>query len=761
MIKNTLIILILILFVFFPTCFGQKPVQKKQEVDFVNSYVGTTGIGVEAGGLVPSVGPPFAMTSFTAQTRENMISRMPYLFEDSVILGFLATHQPTVWMGDYGYVSVMPEIGELKVLPEQRKLAFKHDDEFVSPYLYSVKMKVGPKESIKAEMAATERCVIFKFTFSESNKAHLVIQTLNIHDSSDSWLSELNSTANRLNKFTAYINIDKGKNEITGYNPDRHCLDLGPDLKNFKGYFVIQFDKPFTTFGAWENDSIMPNVKELYGKKRMGGYISFSTKKGETVKVKIATSFISVDQARENMGHEIPGWNFDQVSAQTRNKWQNSLEKIKIEGVTDEQKSIFYTSFYHCLLFPREFSEYGKYYSAFDDKIHDGVSYTDYSLWDTFRALHPLLIFVQPQRVNAMITSMLQMYKEGGWLPVWPNPAETNIMIGTHADAVIADAYIKGLRNYDIRLAYEAMRKNAMMPTGCDLPGSRMPDRQVWSCFEGRAGIPFYHSLGYITSEFISESVSRTIEYGIDDYCIAQVAKDLCKTGDYERLMQWSENYKNLYNKETGFFAPRLFNGNWDTNTNEGFTEGGPWTYLFGAMHDIPGMIKTMGGNEKFTAKLDRNFLEGQYRHDNEPGHHSVYLYNYCGQPWKTQELVRKQTTVNYKDKPNGINGNDDCGQMSAWYIFSVMGFYPVTPASGMYSIGAPQYPKLTLNYEVSGSSHKFEILAYNLSEENKYIQKVTLDGTPIEKPFISHQQIIHGSQLIFEMGSKPNYDWK
>lgn len=553
--------------------FSQKSVQKKQEIDFVNSWIGTA-ISSD-GGLVPMVGPPFAMTNFTPQTRENHICQSSYWYEDSTIFGFLATHQPAVCMGDYGYVSIMPEIDELNVLPDKRRLTFKHADEFVSPYMYRVKMKVNPKKFIKAEMTATERCGILQFTFPASKIAHLLIQAVNIDDTPEpDWDPSFYSKVNRYKSIIAYININKDKNEITGYNPDRQSLDLGPELKNFKGYFIIQFDKPFTEFGIWKNDTIQPGLTEGFGRKRMGAYISFATKNNETYSVKIATSFISLDQARENLNHEIPGWNIYKVEEQTRDAWQKSLEKIKIEGVTDDEKTIFYSSFYHCLLYPRIFSEYGKYYSAFDDKIHVGVSYNDYSLWDTYRAEHPFLIFVEPARVSDMITSMLQMYREGGWLPMWPNPAETNIMIGTHADDVIADAYIKGIRGFDVALAYEAMRKDDFMSTECDVTGNKMLDRQTWSCFEGQAGQAFFHSVGYVPSDFKGESVSRTFDYGVDDYCTAQMAKDLGKNDDYERLMQWSHNYRNLYNKETGFFAPRFFNGEWDPKKMEDLLKG-------------------------------------------------------------------------------------------------------------------------------------------------------------------------------------------
>ena len=288
-------------------------------------------------------------------------------------------------------------------------------------------------------------------------------------------------------------------------------------------------------------------------------------------------------------------------------------------------------------------------------------------------------------------------------------------------------------------------------------------DRQEWAetDYEVRAGLTYYHSLGYVPEDRTAESVSRTLEYGIDDYCVAQVAKGLGKTEDYERLMASTQNYKNLYNKETGFMSPRKFNGEWYEHVNEGFTEGSPWTYLFCVMQDVPGLIELMGGNEPFSKKLDANFEQGHYRHDNEPGHHYIYLYNYCNQPWKTQELVRQVTDNNYLNLPNGIFGNDDCGQMSAWYIFSTMGFYPVTAASGMYAVGAPQFPELELSYRVDGQSRTLKIIANNISEDNKYVQSLSLDGKAIDTPFISHEQITNGRELIFEMGPSPNYNWK
>ncbi|MDX9880828.1 MAG: GH92 family glycosyl hydrolase [Prolixibacteraceae bacterium] len=761
---------ILIFLIIFASC-----TQSRQEVDYVNPLIGTPFAGfkekLEGGGTMPCVGAPFAMTNFVAQTCENKMGRMIYVYEDSTVMGFTATHQPTVWMGDYGYVSVMPQIGQLKVLPEERALNFHHANEISKPHYYSVDMLTGDKK-IKGEIAAASRCGIFQFTFPQSDEAHLIIQGINLN-------SKLKNSANdyteRINSLKGYVKVDQEKGEIYGYNPDRMSAQLGPKLPNFKGYFIIQFDKPFDGFGTWEgNDTadIKIGNAEQYG-TRMGAYISFKTKENETVKVKVATSFISLEQARKNLSIEIPGWDFQKVVKDTRQIWQENLSRIKVNGVSEDQKSIFYTALFHTMLFPRELSEYGKYYSAFDDQVHEGDSYNDFSLWDTFRAFHPLLQFTQPERVSPMIRALLQMYREGGWLPKWPNPTYTGIMIGTHADAVIADAYINGFRDYDINLAYEAVRKNAMVPPDGDSI-KMWGDRDWWTSCEARGGLSYYHSLGYIPVDKTRESVSRTIEFGIDDYSIAQMAKDLGKQEDYDLLMKNSKNYKNLYNPETGFMTARYSDGGWhvepprSSDVNEathppaGFTEGNAWTYLFGALHDPEGMIELMGGQEKFASKLEENFEGNHYRHDNEPGHHYIYLFNYCGKPWKTQELIRKHTSEeNFRNKPLGINGNDDCGQMSAWYIFGVMGFYPVTPASGMYAIGAPQFPELVINYSVGGKPRKLEILANNISEENKYVQNVTLDGKPLQTPFISYKDIVSGEKLVFEMGNKPNYNWK
>jgi len=498
----------------------------------------------------------------------------------------------------------------------------------------------------------------------------------------------------------------------------------------------------------------------------MGGYATFATTQGEVIQVKIGTSFISIDQARDNLKREIADWDFERVRAEGRRIWNDALGKIKIQGGSKDDRVNFYTAMYHALLFPRIFSEYGRYYSPFDDRVHNGISYNDYSLWDTFRAEHPLLLLIQPERVPEMITSLLQMYDEGGWMPMWPNPTYSNIMLSTHADSVIADAYVKGFSGFDLKKAYAATYKNAMTPPDGDV-GNRWIDRAPWTAYEARGGLTWYKSLGFVPQDKTDESVSRTLEFAYDDFCVAQLAKAVGKMDDYALLMKRSRYYKNLYDPAVGFMRPKKADGTWDEESwaskdarPPGFTEGSPWTYLFGVMQDVPGMIALMGGNDRFNAKLDENFAGGHYRHGNEPGHHYTYLYDYSGQPWKTQERVREALLANYQNAPDGLSGNDDCGQMSAWYIFSAMGFYPVTPGSPVYAIGSPLFERATIMLTGPYKKGPFTVIARNQSSKNKYIQSATLNGKPLNEPFIRHADIANGSTLVFVMGAQPNKKW-
>lgn len=716
----------------------------QEPIDDVNPMIGTTGpTENDYGGMIPGVATPFGMTHWTPMTRENKISVCPYNYKDTTIEGFLGTHQPAIWMGDYGYVSLMPSTGELKT---SRKLPYRHQDEVSAPNYYSVKLNDAGRQ-LKIELTATTRAGFMRLTFPASQTSNVVV------------------TASRSQQFKGFVQINPKDQEIIGYNPDRMSAELGPPLPNFKGYFVIQFSKPFSSFGTWEDDSIH-SAREQQTGHRMGGYATFPTIYGEEVKVKIGTSFISIEQARDNLKREIPDWDFDGVKTEGRRVWNEALNKIRIWGGSKDDRVNFYTAMYHALLFPRVFSEYGRYYSAFDDRVHNGVSYNDYSLWDTFRAEHPLLLLIQPGRVPDMITSLLQMYDEGGWMPKWPNPTYSNIMIGTHADSVIADAYVKGIRGFDLNKAYAATLKDAMTPPDGDAT-NRWADRAPWTAYEARGGLTWYKSLGYVPIDKTDESVSRTLEFAYDDFCVAQLAKAMGKMDDYELLMKRSQNHKNLYDPVQGFMRPKKADGTWDEESwssreerKPGFTEGSPWTYLFCVMQDVPSMITLMGGKQQFAAKLDENFAGGHYRHGNEPGHHYTYLYDYCGQPWKTQERVREAMTLNYQNAPDGLSGNDDCGQMSAWYIFSAMGFYPVTPGSPVYATGSPLFAKASITLDKPYKKGIFTVIAKNASLKNKYIQSATLNGKPLKEPFISHADIVNGSTLVFVMGAQPNRKW-
>lgn len=725
-------------------------VQARELVDYVNPLVGTALKG--EGGTAPFVGVPHAMTKLMPQTRENKMGTMAYVYDDTHFMGIMASHQPTVWMGDYGYVSIMPQQGQqVRTLPHDRQLPFSHDNEQATPYYYSVKMTSQEGTPLRAEVAAASRAALMRFTYGRSQHSRLVIQGINLNPALGDWCNDYGP---RLEKLKGWVKVDPERGEIIGYNPDRQSAQIGPDLPNFRGYFVIRLNKKFSTFGTWDGDKTYPGQAELKG-TRMGAYVDFATRQGEQVMAQVGTSFISIDQARANLEAELPGWDFKALTVSTKRAWNEKLAKLQVHHTSDENRAIFYTAIYHAYLFPRQFSEQGRYYSAMDDKVHEGISFNDYSLWDTFRALHPLMTLLEPNLTCQWITGLLQMYREGGWMPMWPNPSYTNIMIGTHADAVIADAYMKGLRDYDLELAYEAMRKDAMVPPDCDTC-RRYGDRDRWTAFEARAGASYYHSIGYVPDDRTAESVSRTLEHAYDDWCVAQLAHDL-RPDDYPTLMRWAQNYRNQYNPEKGFMLPRRYDGSWidlDDHDRHGLTEGSKWTYLFCVLHDIPGMIEMMGGNDAFAAKLDENFAGGHYRHDNEPGHHYIYLYDYCGQPHKAQQLVRRHTRDNYRNAPDGINGNDDCGQMSAWYLFSVMGFYPVTPGSNTYALGAPQFERITLQL----NHHTLNIVAQGLSESHKYVSQVLVDGRPLTRPFIDHHTLVNAHELRFIMTDQSDF---
>jgi predicted alpha-1,2-mannosidase len=711
------------------------PALAEEPVDYVNPLIGTEGVLSISlyGGMNPSVTRPFGMIQWTAMTNQNRIGQCPYRFRDKKIIGFLGFRQPAVAMGDYGAVSLMPGTGQVEHRFSERGIKYSHKDEVTTPYYYKVDFG-----GFRAELAAHERSSIMRFKFPDRDNPHLIVD------------------ASRDPGFPGHVKIDLENGRVTGWNTDRDSHTLGPPLPKFKGYFVIEFDAPMTGGGIYSGDTVSDGATEGSG-DILGAYVTFPAGSRE-VMARIGTSLISLEQAGSNLRTEVPGWDLEALKNSTRQAWNEQLSRIKVQGQDGDMLVIFYTAMYHAHLYPRIFSEYGSYYSAFDDQVHEGVSYNDYSLWDTFRAEHPLLIFTATERVADMVTSLLQSYREGGWLPKWPNPTYSGIMIGSHADPMIADAWVKGIRDFDLDLAYEATRHNALDPPDGDRE-KRWGDRDPWTSVESRGGLSWYLELGYIPVDKTAEAVSRTLEFAYDDFCVAQLAKAAGADEDYELLMAHSKNYKNLYHD--GFMRGRNEDGSWSKG---GYTEGLKWHYLFMAPQDLPGLIELLGGTREVEKRLDTIFLPlirlARYNHANEPSHHYPYLYNYVGTPWKTQREVAHALDTYYWNRPFGIYGNEDCGQMSAWYIFGSLGFYPVTPGTDVYAIGSPRWERAEIKISNPYPETTFTIIAKNQSSKNIYIQSATLNGKTLNTPFIRHHQIISGGELVFEMGPRPNRDW-
>lgn len=702
----------------------------------VNTLLGTRGVWLY-GRTTPFVTPPFGMTQWTACTRDAKIRVPLYNHWDHQIRGFRASHKPAMWMGDYGHVSLMPETGK-SLIPGLPSARFSHRHEKAGPDYYHVLLNPGSQNAVSVEMTATSRTGLLRVIFKAGAAHRLYIEASQMGDSS------------------GFVRIEPETGLVTGWNKDRQSAHLGPPLPGFKGYFTIQVQTKIIRSGTWTEGKLSDSV-QAEG-LHCGAWLDLDPEQ-DTVLIYTGTSFIDDRQALENLKKESLGKSFEEVRKQTAEKWENHLSRIKISGGSSRDRSIFYSCMYHCLLFPREFSEYGRYYSAFDDRIHKGESYNDYSLWDTYRAQHPLLSLIAPERVPGMVNALTQMYKEGGYMPKWPNPTYTSIMIGTHADAVIADAVTKGFSGIDTAAALAACLKNAFVPPVGD-SCNRWGDRALWTNYEARAGSVWYNRIGYVPCDKTNESVSCTMEYAYGDYCVGKVAEWAGLQDTARLLFERSRNYRNLYRTETGFMAPKKLNGQWNKNPYEGFTEGSPWTYLFSAQHDVPGMIELLGGRTEFLRKLNANFDEGHYIHENEPGHHFTYLYNYAGDASSTQKRVAEYRRKKYGSGPHGLHGDDDCGQMSAWYIFSAMGFYPVCPGSAEYAIGSPLFPELRLCPDPQQPEKCVTIRAQNAGRKNIYIKKALIDSLPIQRPFLSHESLMKARRIDFAMDRYPAELW-
>lgn len=709
-------------------CLGIQSLSAQSPVDYVNMRIGTDGANpTEYGGTVPAVSSPFGMTQWCAATRTNGISRTMYHNRDTTLIGFMATHQPAIWMGDYGFMTLMPQTGKLKLKTKERKVRLDRTKETTTPYYYKVAYNDGanPSLPITTELTATSRASFFHINYPKQEKALLYLE------------------AGR-NGAGGGIRILPEKREIHIYNQEVHDAHLGPKEPGIKGYYVLTFSVPFNEYGTWNDTTVVKHGTQAAASS-VGGYVVFPANT-TLVDVRIGSSFIGFEQAAVNLSKEIPAQaSFQSIVAKNKKTWNESLSKITLDGASKDDMHIFYTAFFHTLQFPREFSEYGRYYSPFDGKVHQGVSYNAYSLWDTFRAEHPWLQWMAPERVNDMVASLVQMYEEGGWIPKWPNPTYTSIMIGTHADAVIADAYVNGFRGYNTQKAYEAIRKNAYTaPVGDEK--HNWGDRAHWNGhYEARGGLTNYIKKGYVASDKTSEAVARTLEFALDDYCIAQMADSMGYKQDYADLMKRSHYYSNLFNKTTKCFQARKEDGTWD-GKEVGFTEGANWTYQFCVMQDVPGLIDLMGGKTDFVSALDFVFDHNHYRHDNEPCHHYVYMYNYCDRLDITQKRLPTILANDYKNAPDGLSGNDDCGQMSAWYLFSSLGFYPVTPASGQYALGIPRFKQIHIQLP---GKRKLTIRAKGVGKK-AVLKDIRLNGEKITTPFIEVKKLWQGGVLEF-----------
>ncbi len=693
---------------------------------------------------VPYVAPPFAMTGWTPQTRATETKCVaPYYYKDEKIQGFRGSH----WLSgscvqDYGSVTIMPIDGVLKTDIQERASTYRHETEITTPAYYSVALD---DYSIQAEMTATKRCGLFRFTWKEAELAQIVVQP--------------NSDEGE-----GFIEIDTVRNEIRGYNPVHRIYQGWGESAGFSGYFVVRFNRPIRSFGTFSEDQIQENQISINNEENIGAYAQFDLQKGEAVIAKIGTSFTSLAAAAANLAAEIPNWNFEQVRTDLAQTWENTLEKVRVKG-SETNKEKFYTALYHSLLHPRLYSDVAGTYPSFaggeEVMQADGFDYySDFSMWDIYRAQLPLIHLLFPEVSADLLQSLTKKAEQGDWLPIFPCwNSYTAAMIGDHSISVFADAYTKGIRDFDLETAYRYMRKNAF-----ETPD----DFEDYKNGKGRRALTSYLQYNFVPMEdsvkeafHQQEQASRTLEYAYDDFALAQLAKALGEENDYNLLIQRAKNYQNVLDPEVGYVRGKYANGKWYETFDAGgkkmpyITEGTPRQYTWYVPHDVAGLMDAIGSKAQFNLQLDSMFTEGFYWHGNEPGHQTAYLFNYSGEAAKTQQYVRRIMEEEYGTGSGGLSGNDDAGQMSAWYVFSAMGFYPVCPGVPEYVIGSPVFEEaqLQLNGEM------FTITAPENSTENVYIQSAKLNGKATQRTFIEHQDLLNGGRLELQMGVVAS-DW-
>jgi len=701
-------------------CFSQEDTSSEKLTSFVNPFIGTGGHGH----TYPGATMPFGMMQLSPDTRlDGWDGCSGYHYSDEYIYGFSHTHLSGTGVSDYGDVLLMPtnaiNFNNGADGNNGYRAHFSHKNETASPGYYKVLLD---ETNIEVELTVSERSGIHHYTFPNDSK-QIVILDLEHRDK----------------VLSSEINIIS-KTEISGH---RHSDAWAKDQRLF---YNIQFSRAYKKATFLNDNTKGEKVKAAF---------EFDPSEGNKLEIKVAISAVDEAGAKKNLEVEIGNKSFQQIKTEAETAWENQLKKIEVETQNNDQKTIFYTSLYHSMLAPNLYQDVDGRYRGMDLEIHQSIkfqNYTVFSLWDTYRAAHPLYTIIEKERTTDFINSLLTKYDEGGILPIWPLAANyTWCMVGYHAVPVISDAYLKGIRGFDTEKAFEAMKHSAM---------------------QDKLGLKSYKEFGFIPVEEESESVSKTLEYAYDDWTIAEMAKALEKTEDYKLFSERAQYYKNVYDPETKFMRGR-FRNTWFApfdpyEVNFNYTEANSWQYSFYVPQDISGLINLMGGKDEFENQLDKLFtakietsgreqaditgLIGQYAHGNEPSHHMAYLYNFVNKPAKTQEKVHQILNELYLNAPDGISGNEDCGQMSAWYVFSAMGFYPVTPASNQYIIGMPLFEKAAINLE---DGKKFEISAENISDTNKYIASAKLNGKPLKRSFIYHSEIIDGGKLVFKMTDK------
>lgn len=726
-------------------------------LSYIDTRVGTAASTTRTAGLfgkhteeygqtLPAVLEPNGMNFWTPQTQDTEQKCIsPYYYRDSLMQGFRNSH----WIvggctQDYGSMTLMSVTGSLRCLPEKRATPFSHDSEVATPAYYSV---VFPKENLKAELTSRSRSAIFRFTYNKEGKAYLVV-----NPNSDEAMG--------------YIEIDTLQKRIYGYNPVNRIYQGWGEYAGYDGHFVVEYRNDITEFGTFKGDSVFEGHTSVANANGIGVYIGFDVVEGEEVIVKAASSFTGREGALANLVSEIPGWDFDKVRGQLSDIWEKHLSAIDVKTDDELSKRKFYGAFYRASFLPRTFNDVDGKYPSFAKgnpimKLSGNETYyEDFSVWDTYRALHPMLNIIEPDKAGQMMNSLVLKYEQGGWLPIFPCwNSYTAAMIGDHCISLLGDAYIKGVGGFDIEKAYSAMRKNAFTHPA--------DSEYVNGC--GRRALHSYLEYGYIPLEdsvpeafHTCEQVSRTLEYAYDDYVLAAVAGRLGKTDDAVKLFARAGNYRNVISPATGYAQGRYSDGRFLAGDNaftfaKFITEGAPCHYTWYVPHDVYGLMEVMGGKDKFVSKLDSMFTQNRYWHGNEPCHQVAFMFNYAGRPWKTVDAVRNIMDTEYLDSPGGLSGNDDAGQMSAWYMFAAIGFYPVCPGSEYYIISAPTFQRVEFHLE---NGKTFVMSAPGVSGNKRYIKSIKLNGENYTFNYISHSDIMKGGLMEFEMTDVPQSVW-